>query len=59
VPVLVLTHLIPAPDTAEEEQQYVDEIRAGGYRGEIIVGRDLSWVTLPLNGNSGNRIPIS
>jgi ribonuclease Z len=52
VPVLMLTHLIPAPDTAEEEQQYVDEIRAGGYQGEIIVGRDLSRVTLPLNSSN-------
>jgi len=59
VPVLMLTHLIPAPDTTEEEQQYVDEIRAGGYQGEIIVGRDLSRVTLPLNGNLGNSTPIS
>ncbi len=52
VPVLMLTHLIPAPDTTEEEQQYVDEIRDGGYRGEIIVGCDLSRVTLPLNDTS-------
>jgi ribonuclease Z len=58
VPVLMLTHLIPAPDTADEEAQYVDEIRAGGYRGEIIVGQDLSRVTLPLNSNSGNSTPI-
>ncbi len=52
VPVLMLTHLIPAPDTHEEEQLYIDEIRAGGYEGEIIVGKDLSRVSLPLAGRS-------
>ncbi len=51
VPVLMLTHLIPAPDTVEQEQFYVDEIRAGGYQGRIIVGRDLSEISLPLDGN--------
>ncbi len=54
VPVLMLTHLIPAPDTPEEEQRYVDEIRAGGYRGKIIVGRDLSRVVLPIDGSSSD-----
>lgn len=50
VPVLMLTHLIPAPDTVQQEQCYIDEIREGGYQGRIIVGRDLSQVNLPLAG---------
>jgi ribonuclease Z len=46
VPLLVLTHLIPGPTTAEEESGFVADIRRGGYAGEVIVGRDLwrrSW----------------
>jgi ribonuclease Z len=46
VSTLVLTHLIPAPDTAEERRVFVDDIRAGGYEGELIVADDLYTVTL-------------
>jgi ribonuclease Z len=38
---LVLTHLIPAPTTASEEETFVDEVREGGFEGRIIVARDL------------------
>lgn len=38
---LVLTHLIPAPDTADEEQAFEQDVRAGGYTGPVTVGRDL------------------
>lgn len=48
VPVLMLTHLIPAPETNRHEQVYVEDIRAGGYKGKIIVGKDLDRVTMPL-----------
>lgn len=41
VPVLMLTHIIPAPASAADEQALVDEIREGGYRGTVIVGKDL------------------
>ncbi|MEM7272632.1 MAG: MBL fold metallo-hydrolase [Actinomycetota bacterium] len=41
VPTLILTHLIPAPVDAAEKQAYVDEVRAGGYRGELVVADDL------------------
>jgi ribonuclease Z len=43
---LVLTHLIPAPDTAEDEAAFEAEVRAGGYTGRVTVGRDLATVAL-------------
>jgi len=47
VPILVLTHLIPAPDTDAARQAFVDDVRAGGFEGELIVADDLTSVTLP------------
>ena len=38
---LVLTHLIPAPTSAEAEQAYVDEVRSGGFEGRVTVAHDL------------------
>jgi len=46
VPTLVLTHLIPPPATAADEQAFADDVRSGGYEGEVVVARDLSAVTL-------------
>lgn len=46
VPTLVLTHLIPAPTTKNDEQGYIDEVRSGGFTGTIVVARDLDVVTL-------------
>ena len=43
---LVLTHLVPAPRTADEEQLFVDAIRRGGFDGRVVVGADLTNVTL-------------
>ncbi len=47
-PTLVLTHLIPplsaSPDGA---QGFVDDIRGAGFVGELVVGTDLTTVTLP------------
>ncbi len=47
VPLLVLTHLIPAPCDRREERRFAAAVRHGGYRGEVRVGRDLMRVTLP------------
>ena len=47
VPKLMLTHLIPAPQTPEDEQAFIDEVREGGYEGEIMVCKDLDTVVLP------------
>jgi ribonuclease Z len=41
---LVLTHLIPSPTTDEHKQGFVDDVRAGGYSGEVIVADDLTLV---------------
>ena len=46
VPHLVLTHLIPAPDTPEDEAAFEADVRAGGYTGRVTVGRDLTTVAL-------------
>ncbi len=45
-PTLVLTHLIPAPSTPDEVQAFVDDVRSGGFEGELIVANDLDSVTL-------------
>jgi ribonuclease Z len=46
IPKLILTHLIPAPVTAADRQAYVDDVRGGGYEGELIVADDLSTTAL-------------
>lgn len=46
VPKLLLTHLIPAPSSAGEEQGFIDDVRAGGYTGEVVVCNDLDSVQL-------------
>lgn len=38
---LVLTHLIPAPGTPEQEAAFETDVRQGGYSGAVTVGRDL------------------
>lgn len=38
---LVLTHLLPPPETAADEQVFIDEARSGGYAGELSVASDL------------------
>jgi ribonuclease Z len=43
---LVLTHLIPAPATAEDEAAFAADVRSGGYAGPLTVGHDLFTVTL-------------
>jgi ribonuclease Z len=47
---LVLTHLIPAPVTDAEKQLFVDDIRSGGYEGEVIVADDLDTVAVGSGG---------
>ncbi len=46
VPTLILTHLIPPPRNEADEQLFHDEVRSGGYKGEIVVANDLASVTL-------------
>jgi ribonuclease Z len=48
VPRLVLTHLIPAPTPRfVTEDDFVDDVRRGGYAGEVTVASDLTTLTLP------------
>jgi ribonuclease Z len=46
LPHLALTHLIPAPDTPEQEAEFVADVRRGGYDGPLTVARDLQTFTL-------------
>jgi ribonuclease Z len=41
---LMLTHLIPPPESEEEKVGFVDEVRAAGYEGPVIVADDLNFV---------------
>jgi ribonuclease Z len=43
---LMLTHLGPPPSNEKQEQAFVDDVRAGGYTGNVVVGRDLMSITL-------------
>ena len=49
VKTLILTHLIPEPCSQEDEQAFIDDIREGGFAGELIVANDLDSVTLENN----------
>jgi ribonuclease Z len=46
VSTLVLTHLIPEPTTDDERQAFTDDVRGGGFEGELIVADDLTTVEL-------------
>ncbi len=41
---LVLTHLVPSPDTPEEMAAFEKDVRSGGYRGNVVVANDLTTV---------------
>ena len=43
---LVLTHLIPAPETDEDVEAYEADIRAGGFDGVLVVANDLDEVVV-------------
>ena len=43
---LVLTHLIPEPEGPDDVRAFVDDIRGGGFEGELVVADDLDRVTL-------------
>ena len=46
VPRLVLTHLVPSPMDQEQADRFAREVRAGGYDGDLTVGRDLDRFAL-------------
>jgi ribonuclease Z len=39
---LVLTHCIPPVRDEAYERELIDDVRAGGFEGELVVGRDLA-----------------
>ena len=41
---LMLTHLIPPPGSEEEKAGFVDDVRAAGYQGPVVVADDLNFV---------------
>ena len=41
---LMLTHLIPPPESEEEKAGFVDDVRGAGYQGPVIVADDLNFV---------------
>lgn len=46
VPQVVLTHLIPPPESPGDAERFAQDLRDGGYSGLITVGEDLSTVVL-------------
>ena len=45
----MLTHLIPAPTTPEQEQAFANDVRSGGFTGDVTVGRDLMCFDVDAN----------
>lgn len=43
---LVLTHLLPVPESAADEDAFAEDVRAGGYEGRLIVACDLDSVSI-------------
>ena len=41
---LILTHLIPPPVSEEEKAGFVDDVRAAGFQGPVVVADDLNFV---------------
>ncbi len=46
IPAVMLTHLIPPPDTPEAKAGFADDLRNNGYQGRIVVCDDLDSLTL-------------
>ncbi len=46
IPTVLLTHMIPAPETPEQKQAFVDEVRSGGFEGELVVCDDLDGAVI-------------
>lgn len=46
VPTVMLTHLIPPPDTPSAKEGFADDLRSHGYEGQIMVCDDLDSYTL-------------
>ena len=45
---LVLTHLLPVPETETDKGAFAEDVRAAGFQGNVIVAEDLESVSLGL-----------
>ncbi len=43
---LVLTHLLPVPETDADKEAFVEDVRAGGFAGRLVVADDLDSLTI-------------
>jgi ribonuclease Z len=46
MPTLMLYHLVPAPADEAAEDGFREDVRRSGFKGDLVVGRDLSRVTI-------------
>jgi ribonuclease Z len=46
IPHVVLTHLIPPPESPADAENFAGDLRKGGYEGRITVGNDLTTISL-------------
>ena len=54
---LVVTHLIPSPRTEQEENDFLGDVRAGGFTGDVTIGRDLD--TFNVAGGLVTRVRVT
>jgi hypothetical protein len=52
---LVLTHLIPAPTSTADEDAYLEDARAGGFKWPAIVAHDL--LRIPIDDSESRPRP--
>lgn len=43
---LVLYHLLPSPETPADERAFYDDVIQGGFKGEVVVAKDLTRVAI-------------
>nr|WP_281373645.1 MBL fold metallo-hydrolase [Haloechinothrix aidingensis] len=54
---LILTHLEPAPADAVEAEAFGDDVRRGGFTGDVLVGADLLTVGLGVRAAAQSSVP--
>lgn len=52
---LMLTHLIPAPTSTDDERRYLDEVRTGGFDGVTLVVHDGLRIAIDRTTPTGDR----
>ena len=59
VKTLVLSHLIPAEDPEATDEQWTNAVRRRGYKGPVIVGKDLLEISGPAPGSRKGTGPAA